>query len=196
MARCMSCYEQEWNPDDIDFKVQGISRKESNKVSSLKAVSKNVVIWALTPSSARQINLYLLLSKGTHSHRILGKSPEPLRIARILQEALAQINLRSIRHKRCFTDVTHAQKHIYTQSLTRPILAADWRDYKQCCKTEKAPLFNSRSTGKLCSNVSFWEREHCWRPNSRRKAPWRVCLAVTLNSLKAVCLCCSQVNSY
>lgn len=110
MARGLYCHVQEWNLDDTDFEgliYKYLSIKETNKVSCLKAVSKNVVIQLLISLAASEINLCCSEKVSINSHNILQQSTEPLRKARILQEALTQLYLKSVSHEGCLTQVSH-----------------------------------------------------------------------------------------
>lgn len=101
---------QEWNLDDTDFEgliCRYISTKETSKVSRLKAVSKNVVTQLLISLAVREINLCCSERILINSHSILQQSTRPLRKARMLQEALTQLHLKSVSHEGCLTEVSH-----------------------------------------------------------------------------------------
>lgn len=110
MARGLSCHVQEWNLDDKDFEgliYNYLSTKETNKVSCLRAVSKNVVIQLLISLAAREINLCFSERVSINRQSTLQQSTGPLRKARILQEALTQLYLKSVSHEGCLTQVSH-----------------------------------------------------------------------------------------
>lgn len=153
---------QEWNLEDADF--EGLiyiyfSIKETNKVSCLKAVSKNVVIQLLISLASREINLCCSERVPINSHSLLQKSTGPLRKARILQEALTQLYLKSVSDEGCLTQGSHKN---YTGNGLRAL--------KTIIQNRKVPQIYHFGRGK----------ENYQRFNSRKNMPWKACLAVAV----------------
>lgn len=163
-ARGLSCHVQEWNLDDADFEgliYSYLSIKDINKVSCLKAVSKNVVIQLLVSLAAREINLCCSERVSINSHSFLQQSTGPLRKARILQEALTQLYLKSVSHEGCLTQVS--QKN-YTGNGLRAL--------KTMLQNRKIPQIYHFGRGK----------ENCQRFNSRKNMPRKACLAAAVKT--------------
>lgn len=159
--RGLSFHMQEWNLDDTDSEgliYRYTSIKETNKVPCLKAVSKNVVIQLLI-SAAREINLCCSERVPINSHSILQQSTGPVRKARMLQEALTQLYLKSVSHEGCLTQVSHRN---YTGNGLRRL--------KTMLQNRKVPQIYHFGRGK----------ENYRRFNSRKNMPWKACLAVAV----------------
>lgn len=94
-----------------------------------------------------------------NSHSILHQSTGTLRKARILQEALTQVYLKSVSPEGCLTQVSH-------KSDTENEL----RGLKTIVQNRKVPQSYHFGTGK----------ENYQRFSSRKNMPWKACLAVAV----------------
>lgn len=163
MARGFVMSQARQEPGGTDFEgliYRYLSIKETNKVSCLKAVSKNVVIQLLISLAAREINLCCSERVSINSHSILQQSTAPSRKTRILQEALTQLYLRSVSHEGCLTQVAHKN---YTGNGLRGL--------KIMLQNRKVPRIYHFGRGK----------EDYQKLNSRKKKKlWKACLAVAV----------------